>query len=47
MEAKTRKAKWAKEIGRQVEEAVLSAFLARGYDLVARNFLVHQCANWI
>ena len=35
-------AKWAKDIGRQAEDAVLSMFLARGYALLARNYSVHR-----
>jgi len=35
-------AKWAKDIGRQAEDAVLSLFLARGYALLARNYSVHR-----
>lgn len=35
-------AKWAKDIGKQAEDAVLSLFLARGYALLARNYLVHR-----
>ena len=38
----TAKAKWARTIGRQAEDAVLSLFLARGYALLARNFAVHR-----
>jgi len=36
------RAKWAKDIGRQAEDAVLSLFLARGYTLLARNFAVYR-----
>src|SRR5665647_2353040 len=35
-------AKWAKDIGRQADDAVLSLFLARGYALLARNYSVHR-----
>ena len=35
-------AKWAKDIGKQAEDAVLSLFLARGYALLARNYSVHR-----
>ena len=42
MDTKAQKAQRAKDLGHQAEDAVLSAFLTRGYRLVARNFLVHQ-----
>lgn len=38
-------AKWAKDIGRQAEDAVLSIFLKRGYALLARNYSVHRCGE--
>jgi Holliday junction resolvase-like predicted endonuclease len=42
MNKSKRKAQWAREIGRRAEDAVLSAFLAKGYIFVTRNYLVHQ-----
>lgn len=36
------KAQWARKMGRQAEDAVLSAFLAKGYIFVTRNYLVHH-----
>ena len=39
------RAKWAKDIGRQAEDAVLTKFLTRGYDLLERNYSVHRCGE--
>lgn len=35
-------AKWAKDIGKKAEDAVLSLFLSGGYALLARNYSVHR-----
>ncbi len=42
MDMRAANAKWAKDIGRRAEDAVLSCFLARGYALLARNYSVHR-----
>lgn len=38
-------AKWAKDIGKKAEDAVLSLFLSGGYALLARNYSVHRCGE--
>ena len=39
------RAKWARDIGKQAEDAVLTQFLTRGYDLLDRNYSVHRCGE--